>query len=42
MKVLVCNEFREYVIKETKTIPVEGQKVDMFYEPYPIVKNVLL
>lgn len=42
MRILFVTETGENKIMETNILPRVGDKVDMFYRPFPVVENVLL
>jgi len=42
MRLLFINELGQYKKLETDILPRTGDKVDLFYRPYPTVVNVLL
>lgn len=41
MRVLLISKFGQGVIKETNIIPRLGDKVCLFYQPYPTVTNII-
>lgn len=41
MKILVVNQFGNGQVIDSDAIPRVGDKVDMFYEPFPTVTQVL-
>ena len=42
MRILFVTKLGKNKIMETNILPRVGDKVDMFYRPFPIVENVLL
>lgn len=42
MRILFITEMGHNTIKETNILPRVGDKVDVFYRPFPVVENVLL
>lgn len=42
MRILIVSKFNHHEIKETQLIPREGDRIDIFYRPYPSVTGVLL
>jgi hypothetical protein len=42
MKLLIVNQLGNHAIVDSNVIPRVGDRVDLFYTPYPMVTSVLL
>ena len=42
MKILIVSSINHVTVQDTEILPRTGDKVDMFYMPYPTVISVLL
>lgn len=42
MKILIINQYGNSATKTTSLLPRVGDKVDLFYQPFPTVTQVLL
>lgn len=42
MKLLIINQFSQSEFKDSEILPRVGDRVDMFHNPKPVVKGVVL